>query len=306
MPLVHWDFFITGKSGVKNIQNYQKLRPQSRGIYAASAEEVEELAAASGFEASGWDRDGVKYRKIDVKEPEGSERLKRLLAAIKDKYGFVPGEHKIVPMADRDRVFGVCKVRQYSPEEVDSCEHLNINSVGKQIAEHKDGTPEQAEAEQYVVERHRKKKTVPLGSLMPFRQIAVTGELKDQLEGAGLKGVEFEPVVNGDDIWKLGSSFKMPRCLLPLVDSAGAQVEPAEWLEFGGKYYDDKGYDPFELTYNKDEVEKLGAFDIAMTAERIGVKKERSSRELVVSQRFRKVLDELNLSAVRYTPVRLI
>ena len=242
MPIVHWDFFITGESGVKNIQNYQKLEPHSRGIYAATAEEVEELAAASGFEASGWDRDGYKYRKIDVKEPEGSERLKKLLAAIKDKYGFVPSEHLVVPVADRDHVFGVAKLRKYTPEEIDSCELLYISLVDKTIAEHKWGTPEQVEAEQYVVERHRKKKTVPFGMLIPFQAMAVTGELKDQLEDAGLKGVEFEPVVNGDDIWKLGSSLRMPRCLLPLVDDNGAQVEPDEWsTEFSkGKYVTEK------------------------------------------------------------------
>ena len=71
------------------------------------------------------------------------------------------------------------------------------------------------------------------------------------------------------------------------------------------KYFDDKGHHP-ELTYNKDEVEKLGAFDIAMTAERTGINKPCSSRYLVVSQRFREVLRELKVPAVYYTPVRLI
>ena len=307
MPLVHWDFFITGESGVKNIKNYQKLRPQSRGIYAASAEEVEELAAVSGFEAPGWDRDGYKFRKIDVKEPEGSERLKKLLAAIKGKYGFVPSGHKVVPVADRDHVFGLRKVRKYTTEEIDSWELLYISVVGKTIAEHKEGTPDQVEAEQYVVERHRKKKTVPFGMLMPFHAKAVTGELKDQLEDAGLAGVEFEPVINGDDIWKLGSSLRMPRCLLPLIDQSGAEVEPDVWpTRFSGKYFDDRGYEPPELTYDKNEVAKLGIFDIAMTAERIYGSKSSSSRFLVVSQRFREVLNQLKVSAVHYAPVHLI
>ena len=305
MPFVYWDFFITGESGVKNIQNYQELRPQSRGIYAATAEEVEELAAVSGFEASGWDRDEYKYRKIDVKEPEGSERLKKLLAAIKDKYGFVLNERLVVPVADRDHVFGVHKVREYTPEEIDSCELLYINFAGKAIAEHKDGTPEQVEAEQYVVERHRKKKTVQFGYLTPFAAKAVTGELKDQLEDAGLKRVEFEPVINGDDIWKLWSSLKMPRCLLPLVDQNGAEIGPDVRPKFGEQYFDDKGYNPPELTYNRNEVEKLGTFDIAMTAERIGGYPE-VFRLHVVSQRFREVLKQLKVPAVHYAPVRLI
>ena len=303
MPIVHWDFFISGKSGV---QNDRKLGPHSRGIYTASAEDIEELAAVSGFEVTGWDLDGVKRRKIAVKEPEGSERLKKLLVAIKDKYGFVPSEHTIVSVADRANVFGLCKLREYTSAELDEPQFVCIDYVDKIIAEHKDGTPEQIEAEQYVVEPHRKKKTVRLGILMPSHQMAVSGELKDQLEDAGLEGVEFEPVINGDDIWKLGSSLRMPRSLLPLVDGSGAQVEPDEWAKFADKHFDDKGYYPPELTYDKDEMEKLGAFDIAMTAERTGNAKAICSRCLVVSQRFREVLDELKVPAVRYTPVRLI
>ena len=302
MPLVSWDFFITGKSGT---QSDRQLEPHSRGIYTASAEEVEELAAASGFEASGWDRDGAKYRKIEVKEPESSERLKKLLAAIEDKYGFVPSERSVVPVADRDRVFGFHKDRKYTAEEIDSCELLYISFVNKIIAEHKWGTPEQIEAEQYVVERHRKKKTVPFGTLMPFHAMAITGELKNQLEDAELKRVEFEPVVNGDDIWKLWSSLRLPRCLLPLVDGSGAEVEPDDWPEFGEKFFDDEGYSAPELTYNRNEVEKLGGFDIAMTAERIGGYPH-VFRLHVVSQRFREVLKQLKVPAVHYAPVRLI
>ena len=302
MPIVHWDFSISGESGT---QNDRKLEPRSRRIYAASAEEVEELAVVSGFEVTGWDRDGAKYRKIAVKEPEGSERLKKLLAAIKNKYGFVPNERLVVPVADRDHVFGVHKVREYTPEEIDSCELLYISFVDKTIAVHKWGTPEQIEAEQYVVEKHRKKKTVPFGFLTPFPAKAVTGELKDQLENAGLEGVEFEPVVNGDDIWKLWSSLRLPRCQLPLVDGSGAEVEPDVWPKFGEKFFDDKGYNPPELTYNRNEVEKLGAFDIAMTAERIGGYPH-VYRLHVVSQRFREVLNELKVPAVHYAPVRLI
>ena len=302
MSFVYWDFFISGKSGV---QNDRKLGPHSRGIYTASAEDIEELAAVSGFEVTGWDRDGVKRRKIEVREPEGSERLKKLLAAIEDKYGFVPNERLVVPVADRDHVFGLHKVREYTPKEIGSRELLYIEFVGKAIAEHKDGTPEQVEAEQYVVERHRKKKTVQFGYLTPFTAKAVTGELKDQLEDAGLKRVEFEPVINGDDIWKLWSSLRMPRCLLPLVDQNGAEVEPDDSPEFGEQYFDDKGYNPPELTYNRNEVEKLGTFDIAMTAERIGGYPE-VFRLHVVSQRFREVLKQLKVTAVHYAPVRLI
>ena len=189
MPLVRWEFSVSGKRG---IQGNWKLEPHSIGIDAASPEEVEELAVISGFEASGWDRDGAKYRKIDVNEPEGSERLKKLLAAIKDKYRFVPSEHRIVPVGDRAHVFGLGKLREYTSEELDEPKFVCIDYVDKIIAEHKDGTPEQIEAEQYVVEPHRKKKTVRLGILMPSHQMAVSGELKDQLEDAGLEGVEFE------------------------------------------------------------------------------------------------------------------
>lgn len=299
MPVVTWKFSICGKTGYS-------LEPTSIGIDVSLPSEVEAIGKAAGFEVSGWDRGNESYRKIEVDDPEGSYRLLRLLKIIQEKFGFVPSMRKIVPESERGKVFDVSKLRKYSKKEIQICDYLCISFTEKIIAEHLWGSEEDIEKERYLVQNHKKKTSVLMGCLSPFPAIAVSGELKLDLEQAGLIGLTFEPVINGDDIWKPTSSIMMPQCLLPLVDGSGAIVGADDWPDkWSDKYYDDGGYEPPEMRYNKEEIGQLEPFDFAITAERTGGIKATSFRRYVVSQRFKNCLDKLKVRGVRYTPVRI-
>ena len=303
MPLVYWDFNVSGKSGDKNDR---QLEPHARGIYTASAEDVEKIAGLAGFEIKGWDRAGIKQRKIDVKEPEDSERLVMLLAAIEEKYGFKPSSSRIVPLSDRDHVFGLTKYREYTLSEIDDADFLHISLVEKAIADWCERTDDEINEEHYSVEKRKQKTKVPFGFISPFLAIAVTTELKHALAEAGLVGLDFDPVVNSKHLWKLTSAFTMPRCRLPIVNGQGEIVDPGVWPgKWSDKYYDDAGYEPPELLYRRSEVAQLGGFDIAVTAERTGGYKKTSFRRLIVSQNFRRALEGYGVKGVQYTPVRL-
>lgn len=299
MPEVNWKFSIRGKTGYN-------LEPTSIGIDVSLPSDVEDIGKASGFEVSGWDRGTESYRKIEVDEREDSERLTRLLKTINEKFGFVPSIQKVVPDAERGRVFGVIKLRAYSNKEIEICDYLCISNVDRIIAKHLRGSEDDIEEERYIVKDHEKKASVLMGCLSPFPAVAVSGELKLSLEQASLVGLKFEHVINGDDIWKPTSSITMPRCLLPLVDGAGAIVGADNWPdEWSEKYYDDGGYEPPELRYSKDEICQLEPFDFAITAERTGGIKATSFRRYVISQRCRNCFDKLKVRGVRYTPVRI-
>lgn len=299
MPQVFWEFSVSYFTGADH-------GPTSIGIDAKSAEDVHELGKLSGFDVTGWDRNGQVSRKITVKEQEGSERLLKLLTAIECKYGFKPSSTRIVPGPERVRVFGLTKHREYSLDEIDAAELLHISLAEKMIAEWREPTAEQVDEEVFAVEKRKQQTKVPLGFISPFLAIAVNDALKSDLKRVGLLGLEFESVINSEHIWKLTSSIHMPRCQLPLVNGQGEVVEADEWPgKWSDKYYDDSGYEPPELRYNKPEVRQLGDFDIAITAERTGGYKKTSFRRLVVSQKFRTTLDELGVKGVRYTPVRI-
>lgn len=299
MSVNYWEFSIGYFTG-------DPLSPTSIGINAASAKDVEELASLSDLKVVGWERDGVIRRKIEVKEAEGSERLAKLLEAIKEKYGFKPSATKIVPEVDRSHVFGLTKHRKHTPAEIDSAELLHISLAKKMIAEWCELTNEQVNAEAFAVEKRKQQAKVPFGFISPFLAIAVNDALKFDLKREGLLGLEFERVINSKHLWKLASSVVMPRCQLPLIDGQGNVVKADEWSgKWSDKYYDDAGYEPPELSYQKCELSRLGDFDIAITAERTGGYKKTSFRRLVVSQKFRATLDKLGVKGISYTPVRM-
>ena len=89
--------------------------------------------------------------------------------------------------------------------------------------------------------------------------------------------------------------------------STGEEVIPYDvWPEkWGDRWCDDDGYSPPELVYERKALQAL-EFDIAMTAERTGVNKERVFRWCVVSQKFRSTMIKLKVPGIRYVPVRLV
>jgi hypothetical protein len=299
MPKVNWKFSVCGKSG------YQ-TKPNSIGVDVSSPSEVVEISQATGFDVTGWDRGNESYRKIEVNEPEDSLRLSKILEIIEDKYGFVPASSKVVPEALRDRVYGVKKFRQFSRYEIDLSEYLCISHIDRKMADFLMGTKEDTEAENYLVKNYKNGGTVLFGILSPFPAFVVHENLKLALEDAGLTGLLFKPIVNAVGIWKLTSSIILPRCKLRLIDGSGTLVRHDDWCEpWTEKYYDDSGYEPPVLRYNKHDLSLIGSFDVAITLERTGGIKPNSFRRLVVSQNFRAFLKKQKISGIYYIPVEI-
>jgi hypothetical protein len=280
------------------------------GIRARTSFELEEMARDSGFVLT------TSYstpklgcvRMLQVSEPEDSPRLARLLIEIRNRFGLEPSPTSAIPESLRGRFFGVRKERKYTISELDQCELLYLHSGIRSIANHCDGDHLQVSQETYVAESGTTNKRCRFGSLSPFRALAVSGDLKKELEDECLAKIYFEPVVNGDDIWKLSSEMVLPRCKLPLVGGDGLPIDDINtWSRNAGwRWFDDHGYDPQELVYDRRDIESLGPFDIAVTSERTGITESRAVRWCVVSQRFRSLLKSLKVSQATYAPVRLV
>ncbi len=134
---------------------------------------------------------------------------------------------------------------------------------------------------------------------------AMTTEFKRELSARNLRG--FAPtVIKGIELWRFASSLVLPRSLLRIQDEDGRFTDPDSWPNktFNSKYWDDDGYGPVELRYRRCDVVPMLPFDVAFTYERMGGGRY-SFRELVVSQRFREVMEELGQKDIEYAPVRL-
>jgi len=303
MPKTTWSFSI-----LFNKEN--PLQTRSVGIFAASPEDVDHFGEVSGLQVDSALSPTLGIRKaLKVCEEEASEALIRLLRAIKERYGFEPSRSFVVPLSKRNLWFGVQKERTYSEEEIQGAELLYLYAADKEIAEQRDASLEQLASEIYVGKGPKGGAKRTFGMLTPFHALAVRTELKQQLEQEELRGLLLdEPVVGVKDTWRLFSSIILPRCKLPLIDCiTGEEVVPYDvWPEkWGERWYDDRGYVPPELVYEREALKAL-KFDIAMTAERTGVNKERAFRWCLVSQKFRSTMIKLKVPGVRYVPVRLV
>ena len=126
---------------------------------------------------------------------------------------------------------------------------------------------------------------------------------------AGLRGLELRPVVWDHPekvksaFYEISSTLTMPPCLTPLV------AYPIS----GDLWYDEPGYEPPELAYDRTAVEAMGEFDIAWTREATGMVDPRFELSfgpsLIVSQRFRQQLHplaQMDGYNITYHPVRLV
>jgi len=284
--------------------------PTPTGLKARSAKDVEEMAEAAGLAlTTNYEspRNG-SVRQLRVKEDENSPKLKTIIEEIEKRYSLVPATRMPVPAEDRDRKFGVRKRRTYTRKEIVSAELLCLYDLKRPIAEHAEGNAEQVANEIYVVEPGSVNPKVPIGFLSPFGRVAVSNDLKLKLEKSKLETLTFDPIVNGDGIWKLSSSITLPRCLLPLVRGDGQIVDEGDDPSgrVSWRYYDDEGYVPPELSFDRSEVTGLRAFDIANAAERVGDVPFRSNRLLIVSQHFRETLEAIKVRSVNFVPVNLV
>lgn len=108
----------------------------------------------------------------------------------------------------------------------------------------------------------------------------------------------------------LSSSIVMPPCLTPRVDEEGEPWKDAPdnaGLTREHCRWNDEGCVPPILVFERPDVERLGAFDVAMTVERTGslhIKTYQPS--LIGSRRFCEFVERHAKSNVTWTPVRLL
>lgn len=130
----------------------------------------------------------------------------------------------------------------------------------------------------------------------------VNTELKDRMISAGLRGLVFHPLAwdrpeeAQGDYWEIDSAFRMPPCLLPLVNRDG----PLD-------YEEERPHTPVELLYRRAEVSAMGDFDVAWPREEVGYVERRDCghRVLVVTQKVRRFLQSVG-HPFPYGVVRLL
>lgn len=121
------------------------------------------------------------------------------------------------------------------------------------------------------------------------------------LEDAGIKGAIFDPIrwTNPEDVrgtlYNIRYEKTLPPCLLPVIEH-----------QCGALLYHEGPYYPPILRYRRVEVEAMGEWDIAQTAEITGpASPPLFHRRCVISARFRDVLLE-NKIPLTATPVVLV
>ncbi len=270
---------------------------------------VEELGSLVGLPVKG---SGTSGRAIDVDLDENDPRLAMLYAAIEAKYQLKPSPHRVIPVADRQKYFGVSRKVEWTPSEINSAEFL-LFSGSRQIASHANPDDEQWAREHYVAELDKKQYTaVQLGIMSPFQGIAVAEPLRTSLLAANLAGLNLTPVtfVGGGKVkrplWALKSHVILPDMLNPIQNGQGEVVAfDKKWDRFESRHVDDGKCDPPVLRYRRAEMEALQPFDIAMTRARLGNGDKIAYRWCIVSQKFRTEMKRLKVPALGYAPVVL-
>lgn len=277
------------------------LSTTADGIFAASAEDVVNIGSKTGLQVKG--RKDYLYINVDCEESDPA--LKAVIDELYKLYLFRPTTHRIVPVTQRDTVYGVDKERHYTSDEISEAPYLLLRS-DREIAKNAKRSPEESEKHIYVVKNYVQKKSTLLGVISPYSAIAVDDRLQERLEAACLQALLFDDVRGAAHLRKLSSEVTLPQCLLPLVNGSGEAVSPLQkWGDHEERWFDD-GYGVPELVYKKEQIDKLPKFDIAMTLERVGQHNSAAFQWCVVSQQFRAVLNALGVKGTKYNPVRLV
>jgi len=278
------------------------------GIFWDSSAIIESLEDL-GFEEQRKIPRGNPGRWVRVRALEKDPRWPLVWRILKD-HGLEWFPHFIERRAFNDREYTIRRERVYSREEICQAELLRLAGSQRKFAEF---APDRS-GEVYVVElsQHLKSK-IDFGCSHYHVSVLMSGRLKDALEAEGLTAVNFKeasyekpPKPDTKRLWQFGSTVKMPACQTVRQDTHGNFVNddgpPAGSL---GYYWDDAGFQPAELVYNRAEVEQLPPFDIAMTREFVG-EPFAPYREIIVTQRFREAMEKHGVKTADWAPVRLI
>jgi hypothetical protein len=144
--------------------------------------------------------------------------------------------------------------------------------------------------------------------------MVVRGKVKRALENSGLKGLQLReaavqppsPLKETEKLWVVWSQLKMPPMKNFCCDNRGNKFRYQDRKAFPHGCLPFEGYfSPVELHYKREAVEAMGDFDIAVTQERFANVPVRMEPRVIISQQFRRFMeDELGLKMTG-VPVRL-
>lgn len=263
--------------------------------------------ACQHFGVTGEEREEVSLS-IEERHPFLPDFLSMLAEA-----GWTPLYAEFVPAVIKHTHFQVLRIRKFEKRDLENAEYLSVFGWSDMtcVFRFHDMAPDG----QVIGKVARAKWKTRYGLTQQFKafhgdiQYAsrspyfVNDELKRDLEAAELRGLVFRPVVFDHpekakgEFWQVDSSIIMPPCRLPVVaipDSPGTR-------------YDDKGHRPAQLVFRQDEVRELEPFDVALThpAEIITNGQNSWTREIIVSQRCRRIFNKLKMGTVTLVPVVL-
>ncbi|MGI8605162.1 MAG: hypothetical protein ACR2OZ_19495 [Verrucomicrobiales bacterium] len=248
---------------------------------------------------------------IKVQATEDDPMLRAALDLLA-RAGHFPSDHQIAPLGECDRYFRIRKERKYNKPELDQSEYLCLCATvpWRIIATAWSANPT---SDWTVVVDYKQRGQSPLGTFDCFPGILVSEPVKalmePELENVRFVEVQYDkPEAVTKRLWKFDSERKMPRCLLRRQNMEGELLPKGELMpdpRLGG-YWDEGGYIPPELVFNGSEVATIEPFDVAVTQEMVGDRTTLARPEVIVSQRFRELMERKKLKGVTYAPVRLV
>lgn len=252
------------------------------------------------------------------KLPDSDPRPHELLAFLKEIGAIIPMDRTVMKegvSARRYRLYDEKRMKM----EIDQAPLLEVNHLGLIIAETSwlpDGMP-------YVVNdsRLKKQRARDFGYAYAWNHLMmVRGEAKKKLESSGLKGLRLLQLELKDkQFWDHPQTVDWPDGVEPLfLVWSEIELPPVRnWLfDNEGRVFQSEGNrgpfsdgcmvlegkdEEYHWHYRKHDLARVGDFDIAYTYERHG-SKEPCYRLLVVSQEFRRVMEELGFKKFRYGP----
>lgn len=262
------------------------------------------------------ERDGAfpVHTYLPIREPEDSRSLHIIIDGLRSIYGIDLAKSSLISNENR-YFFRIRKSREFATDQIESAPYLAICANKFQIGSWLEPTDEEYSQGIYSVENDAKQNTkVRFGFLSPFAAIGIDQYLKEELERRSLVGIQFNPVTvrtkrgtPRKPIWSLSSSIVLPRTQTRFINKHGYDKEPFDdWSDrWESAFFYDAGYEPPVLRFSQGQLDSVGAFDIAKTAERIGNGPRISFPSMIVSQRFRAILAELKIPGIGYIPVAI-
>lgn len=311
-----WQFYVSHENRPEGIRACGSV------IYADSAEEVQELAKRSGLVAHQYATDQLSIKRdgalpiqtrMRISQTENSYALREMLLGIKDLYGIDLSQNALVTNEAR-YFFSVRKLREFTASQVERAEYL-VPYAKFIIGTHTDRTDEELVSGTIAVHNDSKQRTkVNFGCVAPFPPIGIDQWLKQKLETHNLAGLQLKPMVvrkmSGlpkKPIWHLAGSITLPRTLTKYINKHGFEKEPYhDWSDkWESAHFFDNGYEPPVLKYCRGQIDSMGSFDVAVSAEKVGNGPKIAFPWVIVSRRFREILAELKVKGVGFIPVAI-